>query len=268
MGEQKEQPMNAQIKTASLTRDSYGAICEIRVYWNDQPNLGLIAARELVRKAEAGKKIPAAYDTLTRDRKGRWDGYALHHEIYDFNNSAVLLCLRETEGTRYGVRTVSKRYVIVRKHGSGVVVAEAPKAVAAKAAKAKPEELGYAIAVCLGKEKLKGKAMEKRIGYKLVERTEDGGYRSCWDGSPWVIGKSRTEKAEEKHSGGLFYYRTLDDAMNAAAINETFGKARQHRRLAVLEVEASGREIEYSGSTYTKLCATRIKPLRDVATTL
>jgi hypothetical protein len=266
MGEQKEKTMNAQVK-AVISRDSYGALYERKEKWEDHTHPGLIAARELVRKAATSGKIPTAYDTLTRDRKGRWSGNALHHEIYDFNKSAALLCLRETEGTKYGVKTVSKRYVIVRKHGRGVIVSEAPKAVAAKAAKAKPEELGYAIAVCLGKKKLTSKAMEKRIGYKLVERTEDG-YRSCWDGSPWIIGKTRTEKAEEEHSGGLFYYRTLDDALNAAAINETFGNARKHRRLAVLEVEASGREIEYSGSTYTKLCATRIKPLRDVATTL
>lgn len=247
----------------TLIRDYYGSL---RVGANTTPHdcALLQSADELIRKAVKAGKILTAYDTLEWDRKKRASGSARHHEIYDLSVSAVLLCVRETIGTKYGVSTSAKNYHVIRKCGRGVVVQDAPKAVAAKAAKALPNEIGYALDVCLRKEKLVLPVMRPRTGYKLVERTESG-YRSCWDKSVWAIGRARTEKAQEEHSGGLFYYASLDEALEAAAKNQTFGDARGHRRLAVLEVEASGREIAYANG---KLCATRIKPLRDVASTL
>ncbi len=260
--------MNAN---TTLRRNEYGELFAA-LGWCDEPKtspddvLCLNAARALIVTASTAGKIPRAHDTLYRDRKGRWDGSALHHEIYDFTASAVLVCLRETEGSKYGVKTVSKEYKIVRRCGRGVTVQDAPKASAAKAAKT-TAALGDAIAICLGKKKLAGKPIEKRIGYKLVERTESG-YRSCWDGSEWTIGKTRVERAKGGdwgHESGLYYYADISQAIDAAHANAVFGDVLNHRHLAILEVEASGREIQYYGG---KLAASRIRPIRDVATTL
>ena len=148
--------MKKQIET-TLARNSYGEIFAAK-QWQPEPSTpqdcaGLLVAKDLVKRAVKSKKITAAYDDVTFAKKG-FDGDALHHEIYDFTDSTVLVCLRATEGSKYGVKTLSKNYVLIRKHGRGVVVSEASKAVAAKAAKAKPATLGYAIAVLAGKAKL------------------------------------------------------------------------------------------------------------------
>ena len=107
----------------------------------------------LIKLAVAAKKIPYSYDTITWDRKRRADGDACHHEIYDISADArhILLCVRWTEGSKYGVRTTVKKYYILSTHGNGVRVQEAPKSKAAKAAK-QAINPGDAIAVCLGKK--------------------------------------------------------------------------------------------------------------------
>ena len=128
-------------------------------------------AMGMIAQAAKTKKIPSAYNSIEFDRRGRADGDAIHHEIYDIHPDPirVLLCIRETEGTKYGVRTVQKNYVLLIRHGKGVRVKPAKKSIAAKAAKAADCELGCAINVVTGKAKLKiSRACPDGIAYKQL----------------------------------------------------------------------------------------------------
>lgn len=248
------------------TRDSHGALRQIdtAIYRG---------ATEMVRRAAQSNKIPAEFDSMTWGRSGREKGKrigdALCHEIYDItaNGRAVLVCARSVSGDRYGQKTTGKSYFLIRAHGTGLRVTEANKALAAKAAKA-AVSLGDAIATITGKKPYAAPANRKRTGYKMVERADSGDLVSAWDGSPWPIGKTRTEAATEDHRGGFYYYATIDEAIAAAAANDTFGDARGHRRLVVVEVEASGRHFAHHGEVAVKLCASRIRPVREVAMTI
>lgn len=248
--------------TTPIVRNTYGEITRGDV---------LAAAHALV--AQAGSKIPASFDNMSWGTSGKERGHrigeACHHEIYDINASGTqaLVCVRDVEGTRYGVKTCSKEYFVIARHGRGVRVLPANKAVAAKAAKAAGETLGSAIQVALGKAKLAVKAAEVRTGYKLLVRTETG-FVSAWDGSTWEIGQARTEAATDDHTGGFYYYADLDQCLAAAAVNEVFGTHASSHKLAVVEVEASGRHYAHASASGTKLCATRVKPVREIATTL
>ena len=260
--------------TTTLTRDQYGALCAThRTTDSDSDSALLLSAQALVALAATTGKLPAAYDTLRRDRKGRYSGGARHHEVYDFTASTVLVCVRETEGSKYGVKTLSKDYFLVTRCGRGVRVTPAPKAIAAKAAKASGSALGTAIAVCQGKRSAPApKCLTPRTGYKIVRR--DGtDFVSVWDDSPWAIGVMRTEAATPDHEGGYYYYRTLDEAIAEAAQRQAFGDAREYHDLSIIEVEASGREYQHDSTPLAtilgigapiKRCATRIRPLREV----
>lgn len=243
----------------TITRSQYGEILG--------NSADLNAAREMVRAAETKSKIPASFDdmpwgTSCRER-GHRIGVARYSEIYDFTATAVLVCSREVEGTKYGQKTTSKTYFLIRRHGSGLRVTEASKALAAKAAKASGSTLGEAIAVVLGKRAYTAPANAKRkLGYKVVAQT-DGGLESVFDGSSWEIGKTRTERATSDHKGGYYYYADIETAVANTAKNVTFNDAWQAgKRLVVVEVEASGRHFRHDSG---KLCASRIKPVREVA---
>lgn len=244
--------------TTITTRDDFGAL-------RAAPQ----SARDLVAQAADRGKIAKAFDALAWDRKGRASGEAVHHEIYDVNNvgTRALVCVRHAVGSKYGVRTTSKEYFVIARHGRGIRVMEANKAVAAKAAKAAGETLGVAIETALGKRKLAVKVVTVRTGYKVLVRTEIG-FRSAWNESEWIIGKARIEAATDDHTGGYYYYATIEEALEAAACNDVFGDARGHRRLAICEVEASGRHYEHCARVGTKLCATKVTVLREIASTL
>jgi len=175
-------------------------------------------ANGLIRLAVKSKKIKSAYDTIEFDRKGRADGSAIHHEIYDIHPDPVrvLLCVRETEGTKYGVRTVVKNYYLLKKHGRGVRVTDAKKSIAAKAAKNAECELGCAINVVEGKKKLKlNRACPDGTAYKKLAVGDDGRLYSVYDGSPWLLGVERFDRAMRDHNGGLYVYEDIRDAQNA-----------------------------------------------------
>lgn len=140
-----------------------------------------------------------------------------------------------------GIKTTNKTYYILTRHGNGVRVAEANKAVAAKAAKG-CQELGQAIDVCEGRAKLVTAASRDRIGYKLVTRDDGGRLVSVWDGSAWDIGVTRIEAATSDHTGGYYYYASEQEAIEAAARSDVFDRAREHANLVLVEVRVSGRE--------------------------
>lgn len=246
-----------------INRDTYGAILTHNA---DEPTKALvIGAQVLARQAAASKRIPAAFDNMEWERinsriGSKRIGDALHHEIYDVSPDGrkALVCCREVEGTRYGIKTVSKTYYALTKHGRGVRVSEANKAIAAKAAKGSGE-LGQAIEVCEGRAKL-AVVTKPRGGYKLVERNEAGELVSVWDDSPWALGVTRTEAATDDHTGGYYYYKTEVEAICAAWNNEVFGTARNHCNLVLIEVCVSGKEYRHGA----KRCVSSMTPVRVV----
>lgn len=260
------------MQNTTLTRDTYGALCINGATTVSDQSL-YQAARGLVARAAKSKKIPVSYDNMSWGRSGREKGKkigdALHHEIYDItpDGREALVCARSVSGDRYGQKTTGKEYFLIRAHGTGVRVTAANKALSAKAAKV-AVSLGDAIATVIGKKTYTAPANKIRTGYKMVERTDSGDLVSVWDGSPWPIGKTRTEAATEDHRGGFYYYSEIEEAIAAAGANDTFGDARQHRRLVVVEVEASGRHFRHQGEVAVKLCASRIRPVREVAMTI
>jgi hypothetical protein len=260
-----------QTTQTTITRDSYGALY-VAASTTDVDRAAYLDALALVADAENAGKIPVAYDDMewgiSGKERGKRIGEARRHEIYDYTPRAVLVCARSVEGTRYGQKTTLKEYFVVARHGRGVKVTPANKALAAKAAKAAGPILGAAIAIVLGKSKYGAPANKIRTGYKMVERDESGKLISVWDKSAWDLGKTRIEAATPDHRGGYYYYASIEEAINAAAANETFGDARNHRRLVVVEVKASGRHYQYHSEHGIKLCATRITPVREVAMTI
>lgn len=265
--------------TTTLFRDDYGCLTATGKTTDDDRSMYL-AAFALVQQAAKAGKIPGAFDEISWDRKGRASGSALHYELYDISasGSTVLVCLRSTEGSKYGVRTTDKTYVLIGKAGRGVKVADANKAVAAKSAKAAGNLLGVAVAVCQGKRPAPApKCLAPRTGYKIVRRDDDS-FVSVWDNSEWAIGKSRIEKATPDHEGGFYFYASLEDAIDQAVARKTFGDAREYHDLSILEVEVAGREFcvgvgvgtvaQILGLEAVKRCATRLKPIREVCAVL
>jgi hypothetical protein len=255
----------------TLFRDDYGSLHQ-NGSTSEADCLAYLAAYTLVSQAAKSGKIPAAFDGMEWGRSGKERGHkigeARHHEIYDFTASTVLVCARSVEGTRYGQKTTNKEYFLVSRHGRGVKVAPANKALAAKGAKISGNILGGAIAIVLGKSTYRAPANKICTGYKMVVRDDSGDLVSAWDGSAWSIGKTRVEAATEDHRGGFYYYATIEEAIAAAAANDTFGSDINHRRLVVVEVEASGRHFKHGSEVATKLCASRIRPVREVAMTI
>jgi len=261
--------MKNSIQTTTLSRDEYGAIFPRLA---SAPDQALFAqALNLVKIAAKSGKIPAEFDGMewgsSGKERGKRIGEALHHEIYDISpdGRVALICCRSVSGDRYGQKTTGKEYFLVRAFRASVKVEAANKALAAKAAKSTSTMLGAAIAIVAGKTTYKAPANKVRKGFKLVTRDDEGNLVSVWDQSSWALGKTRTEAATEDHRGGFYYYNSIEKAVAAASTNETFGNAIKHHRLVVVEVEASGRHFRHDNE---KLCASRIRPVREVAITL
>lgn len=260
------------MKNTSFNRSIYGELSLTQTASSN--NIAIYnRARDLIKIAERSKKIPASFDDMEWGKSGREKGKrignALHYEIYDISadGKKVLVCARTVSGDRYGQKTTGKEYFLIRAHGKGAHVTAANKALAAKAAKV-AVELGDAIATVTGKRAYTAPANKIRTGYKMVKRDASGNLVSVWDGSPWAIGKTRIEAATEDHEGGFYYYSTIEEVMAAAAANDTFGTGHDHHHLVVVEVEASGRHFKHGGDVATKLCASRIRPVREVASTI
>lgn len=253
----------------TITRNSYGEI--ISSANGTSAPASHTRACDIIKQAAKQKLIPASYDHIEWDRKRRADGSALHHELYDFAAGAALICIRRSQGNgKYGVSTTSKNYYIITRSNGKITVAEADKNRAAKLAKS---ELpwGGVIAALTGKKDIKIKVPKRtktQTGYKLLKQTEAGELVSVWDGSPWPLKQTRCERATKDHNGGFYYYATLEECLEAAWNNDTFGDCRDHKNLIIAQVKADGLHYEHRAAYGTKLCATRITPLKIVAATL
>jgi hypothetical protein len=216
-----------------------------------------------------------SYNSIERDRKGRFEGTAAHLELYDFapDAHAIVVCQRETEGNRYGVRTISKTYYLVQRTDDGETAAiETKQPVARMAGLGLPWGTIVEAAETGKRPKLTPKATLRErelatrinVGYKLLaQRNGDPNHlASVWDGSEWDIGTERIERVKKEHGGGLYYYRDLAECLEAAASNSVFTAAHDCRKLILVQVEATGRHVEYAGGKYA---AEKITPVAVLA---
>jgi len=249
-----------------LTRNGYGQLTPTTVY-GAKPTLvnykkvkHYYAAQDLIKSAVKSKKIPHDYDYIDFDSKGRAGGEALHHEIYDIRPEPlqVLLCVRETEGTKYGVKTTSKDYYIITRHGRGTIVIEAKKHTAAKAAKWAGDDLGKAIDVLQGKITMAApRACADGIAYKKVAVVDDK-YVSIYDSSPWKLGVERHDKALKDHNGGLYVYDTPAKAAMAVFPTDSDNPGAPKK---VLKCRVSGKYVRYEND---KLAFSHVCPVEEV----
>jgi hypothetical protein len=219
----------------------------------------------LITTASQKRRIAGSYDNITFDRRRRAAGDAVHHEIYDIapDGRRVLLCVRSTEGTKYGVRTTWKQYFILSTHGRSVRVQPANKAKAAKAAKQAGSALGDAIAVCLGQKKLIVAGTTKKTGYKIAGIDLTGNPVSVYDGSPWPLGKTRREAASMDHTGGYYVFPTIPSALAAWKKRVAFAEEWVNgEKYILLECECSGRMFEHD---HQKMCVTSVRPTKEIA---
>lgn len=249
--------------TAQLSRDGYGAVtCTTGLAKPGLYNAAYWQALDMVELAAKTDLIDRAFDSIEFD-KGNADGEAVHHELYDFSPGAAIVCVRCTEGTKYGVRTVSKTYYLIEQSEETVLCTLTTKPIGRWAKQS--AEFGQVISAVRGEAKISPPAAQPVPGYKLLRVNEDGTLESVWDGSAWDLGKRRTEAARADHSGGLYYYRDLSQCLEAAQTNSVFHPDMEHHRLAVLRIEAQGRHIGYFGGKYA---ATHITPLEVIAMTV
>jgi hypothetical protein len=239
-------------RTLQVVRDSYGRLvlcCLAPRSEEPRPEIARYrAAVALVAQAAAAGIISRAHDAISWDHRGRAEGTALHHDLYDAAPGAAIVCLRRTIGTKYGVSTQSKTYVLLVAGEEDEIAARTLTIAIARYAK-RAAQLGDTIAHVRGERKI-SLAPPPCRGYKALAIGTDGDYRSVWDGSVWPIGEPRIERARRDHDGGLYYYRDLDQLIAAARREEIFGKARDHHRLAIVSVIAEGRQIDYDGGKY------------------
>lgn len=238
----------------NYNRDAYG-----QLYINRQIGHSFEIwdnAQNLIKQAVKRKKILTDYDTIEFDKKSRASGDAIHHEIYDIHPDPlrVLLCVRETEGSKYGVRTVCKNYYIIKKHGRGVSVKPAKKSIAAKASKSADCELGCAINIVEGKTKLRlNRSCANGIAYKMLAIVNND-LKSIYDGSLWIIGSKRTERAMQNHNGGLYVYETANQALSAPFPSDS---KLQNSEKVIVKCHVSGNYCRYGN----KLAFSHVTPV-------
>lgn len=250
-------------RSLCVRRNEYGALLLAHAERSEQPRPEIAAYRaatQLLARAVAAGSIPQAYDGIEWDRQRRADGTALHHDLYDVAQQSAIVCIRRTEGSRYGVATKSKSYLLITESDEHEIAAADLSAPIAKYAKLPATSLGAIIAHVRGEKKL-SLGHPPVVGYKAVALEADGTYRSVWDQSEWALGLTRVERVAPEHGGGYYYYRDLATLLAAARDNQIFGAARNHRRLAILAIRAEGRHIEYSSGKYA---ASRITVLEQI----
>ena len=99
------------------------------------------------------------------------------------------------------------------------------------------------------------RGQEPITAYKAVMQIDSGEFVSCYDKSPWPMGKTRIEAVKNGHRGGYYVYKTPEEAAKVGLRNATH----------IVRCEVSGRSKYYGDG---KLAFTRCKPLEVVATFL
>lgn len=249
----------------SIGRDRYGAIYALP-YHTPSPRAtitGYRIATALISEAAKTGAIPASYDSIDFDRNGRADGTALHHELYDFATDAAIICIRRTEGTRYGVKTLSKSYTLIERIEGEIAATEVSIPVA-KFAKLHDIEFGQIIARARGEEgarKLPVALSTWDEAYKALALDGDT-LRSIFSGEEYTLTGLKRERAEDDHNGGYYCYPTIEQALQAD-VPETSKCLNLPRVIARCEV--SGRAVTYGNG---KIARTYLRPIEIVAAVL
>jgi len=243
------------------TRNSYGEIIRRLDSANPRPEQNYWAALDLITEAEEKGKIPQAYDSIGFDSKGRADGDACHHEMYDFCVGAVVVCIRRTEGTKYGVRTLSKTYSLITRHGRGIRVTPAIGTIA-KWAKAAGDRWGLVIRRLQGDKNAIAltNPLKWETAYKSVA-TDGDNIHSIFTGEEYKIGLLQRERAEDDHNGGYYCYGSVAEALQAE-VPETSKMIDAPRAIVLCLV--AGRQIKYG----KKISRTYLRPIEIIASVL
>jgi hypothetical protein len=213
------------------------------------------AAQRLTAAAQKIGQIPQEHDNISWDRKKRADGSALHVEVYDFAAAAVIICIRETEGSKYGVATTSKTYKIIRRMDGVVTVADVSLPVA-KYAKMAGVQHGEIIAKALGVGQLKllgNPAPVPEITYKALAIDAAGNLRSIYNAEPYKIGEEKKQGVRAGHEGGYYSYKTVEEALNAEFPGDS---ELLHQPRVIVRCVVSGKKLVYSGNKISRTSIT------------
>ena len=250
MGSTNQRDRREQMETL-IIRDKYGCLHPQHRddYTRERGSLEWQWDAALARVREC-KSLPQEYDSISWDHRGRADGGATHHDIMDYDLTSVVVCVRETEGGRYGVKTTCKTYYYISE-GEGTETTEP----ISRLAKTNPP-LGSICARLRG-EPNGVKLTTTRETYKQMALV-DGQMRSIYDGSPWDIGVERREAARRDHNGGLYVYASRARAEKAEY--PTSSKLLDAPRV-VVRCEARGIHTNYDNG---KMAYSSVTPLEIV----
>jgi hypothetical protein len=96
------------------------------------------------------------------------------------------------------------------------------------------------------------------IFYKQVA-IHAGQYASIYDGSPYQIGEIRRERIMKNHNGGLYCYRTAEEAQNAVYPDRS---VLLDAPRCILAVRVCGRKIRYDNGKYAVAEMTPVEVVR------
>jgi hypothetical protein len=208
------------IRAAQWQRGAYGELLLPWIVSETHPALAeFVEARTILHKATDRGLLPRSYQDW--DSKGRGSGVSV--DLYGYTSGLVLVQVREVSRRCKGYYlSVRKTYYIT----DGETRIEAPKFTTRKAATAdqSADATLRAARPYLAQEwqdrisdvpvKWQGKhAPELTTVFKALDRWADGSLHSIWDNSwTYTIGAWSVQKAQPHHGGGLYAYRTREDA--------------------------------------------------------
>ncbi len=249
-----------------MERDAYGALTPARVLSADRQQ----QLRSLLNQAVSQGQLARPFIESSKTEM-----QCLNHDIYDVlvargKVRAVIVQVRAFWRHLRKTRTrFSKEYVLITLTRRKLQVQQLDATTCVKRAK-NTRRLGELVAHYTGGPEVRCKSPMQAwfYGYKVVARDDDGSLRSVFDGSLYELEKWRQDVARRDHDGGLYYYRSLDAALEAIRHQQTFLPIYEvGKTLALCEVEAAGRQVEYSNGKFAasrlRLTAVLMEDLRE-----
>lgn len=257
-------------KNASWKRGEHQELIGVRIpeRFRTHPALRDLAA-PLTLLERAKRVLPQEYGRF--DHKGR--GSALNIDLYGAGWGLVLVQVRKTKRqSAKGFLSVSKEYVLT--DGCDTLEVPATRIKRAAAQDPSPDSPLRALKPVLPPEwaeridadpltLIGPKPQALDHVFKVVERRTYGALASVFDGSPWVIGEWRQERARRDHGGGLYAYAQLEEAQAAAREGSIFRRAWTDAKDLVLircEVGGRGRYVRHG----RKLAFDALRPVEMV----
>ena len=84
-------------------------------------------------------------------------------------------------------------------------------------------------------------------------------FASVYDGSPYIIGETRRDRALKNHNGGLYCYKTAEEAHDAPFPDNS---ALKNAKKCILAVQVRGKRIRYESGKYA---VSEMTPMEVVA---